>query len=87
MHSTALALDFLLHVDIGLAFFKGIFRCSLILTSDPMCIYFFTNFICKKMHWGRIGMLFLMQVRSKRLTFLDFFKIHVIFSFGILLGS
>ena len=32
----------------------GIFRCSFILTSDSMCIYFFTSFICKKMHLGRL---------------------------------
>ena len=69
MHSTALALDCLLHVDIGFAFQypvfvrlstfspdcrRGIFRCSFILTSDSMCIYFFTSFICKKMHSGRL---------------------------------
>ena len=33
---------------------RGIFRCSLILASDSMCIYFFTSFICKKMHSGRL---------------------------------
>ena len=33
---------------------RGIFRCSFILTSDSMCIYFFTSFICKKMHSGRL---------------------------------
>ena len=69
MHSTALALDFyytwilVLHfqypVYLRLSIVspncrRGIFRCSLILTSDSMCIYFFTSFICKKIHLGRL---------------------------------
>ena len=69
MHSTALALDFLLHADVGLAHQypvfvrlsifspncrRGIVRCSFILTSNSMCIYFFMSFNCKKMHSGRI---------------------------------
>ena len=33
---------------------RGLFRCSFILKSDFMCIYFFTSFICKKMHSGRL---------------------------------
>ena len=33
---------------------RGIFRSSFILTADSMCIYFFTSFICKKMHSGRL---------------------------------
>ena len=65
MHSTALALDFSLHMDFQYPVFvrlsiyspncrRGIFRCSLILTSDSMGIYFFTSFIAKKMHSGRL---------------------------------
>ena len=33
---------------------RGIFHCSFILTSDSMCINFFTSFTCKKMHSGRL---------------------------------
>ena len=53
---------------------RGIFHCSFILTSDSMCIYFFT---CKKMHSGRLLFAF-----SDVLTFLDFFKIRIILFFG-----
>ena len=37
---------------------RGIFHCSFILTSDSPCIYFFTSFICKKMHSGRLRYIF-----------------------------
>ena len=55
-----LVLHFLYPVFVRLSIFspncrRGIFRCSLILTSDSMCIYFFTSFIyCIREDFGML---------------------------------